>query len=406
MNALLILGMLNSQFVEQGVYRLADYIDVERDCLNGTRCDLSPGFDQALAECRALPQEAFVADGCRFEVPRGLFRLTRPLELCRRHIIEGRGNSLRGPQTVIQATGTAVHMRGSGFCSGANLGNGGGTRLAHLALYGPVERTGPPTYGVFMERTGYIDHVEIRGFTVGVRIDADVTREPPSNSNIFRLHGVDVNGSAFAAIWSSGGDSNAGMISASSFASSCVHGTAFSAQFGVPCANVIDRSFLGNTYVGIHTATARDRDTTERFPGFDFTGLSQRNVCLGCYAESDQLTNIVSVNSNAIGGLSGWTGDGQWLQGRRMNTLELTNTPDRAEETATRLMLGEAAGPDGGVMRAFTGDAPSPLSLQWDERTGSWRYDIGHLDAAVALRIFGLEPRSGELELPGLVSSQ
>lgn len=71
-----------------------------------------------------------------------------------------------------------------------------------------------------------------------------------------------------------------------------------------------DQSFLGNYYIGCHTAT---NDSM----GYYAENINARSVFLGCYAEADQPPSEINNRSMYIGGInaSGLTGDGSWLQG-------------------------------------------------------------------------------------------
>lgn len=68
-----------------------------------------------------------------------------------------------------------------------------------------------------------------------------------------------------------------------------------------------DDSFLGNTYVGCHTAT---NDSS----AYTTTNINARSVYVGCYAEADQSPNSLATNATWLGGIAanGFVGAGTW----------------------------------------------------------------------------------------------
>jgi hypothetical protein len=268
-------------------------------------------------------------------------RLERPLRLCPGISIHGEGPD----HTIIRA---ATSTNGIEVLPFERCRSEGRRVIGRVALEGfrlvgspPGEQ---PTRGIAAANHVRIRDVVVDRFAIGIEIAAYVSQG--GNANGWQMQDVYAQRAEHAGVWVRGSDANAGAWIGGGASSNCQRASKWAALLAtepLPCAGVIERSFLGNTLVGIATASnveLKEGCTTlvpsciqTKFPGFDFTGLSQRSVCLGCYTESDQATSIISPWSAAVGGLSRWEGTGLWVEGRRVRSLEVVNGLDPSNTT-------------------------------------------------------------------------
>jgi hypothetical protein len=332
-------------YLDAGVYSLKNYVSAGHCDSGGRNCDLKPAFDAALAACDTLrvQENDDVGRGCVFLVPEGKHRLSGTVELCRAHVIRGEGfaNGMSGDAaaTTIVADDTAFKMRGYQHCQlSVPTSIGGGTHIVGLQLVASAAAQASTTanFGIKIEAPGLVQNVSIRGFVVGLRI---VANDPVSLANVFGLVNVDVRESRYAGIFVRGNDVNAGSGYHISATNNCTQGDHWKtraidgdAAQGF-CAAIVDKSFLGNTWVGLHSAVTRDVTTATKFPGFFFEGLTQDSVCLGCYSDHvDQTSNVMGNPTVVIGGASEWrlNQGGFRLRGYGANVLTVLNTVDPA----------------------------------------------------------------------------
>lgn len=159
-----------------------------------------------------------------------------------------------------------------------------------------------------------------------------------------------------------------------------------------PCANIFDESFLGNNYFAIQTATAKDTTTGEVFRSYVLAGVAARSVCMGCYAEDDQLKGYLSPLASVIGAVSGWEGPGFRMEGRRVNGIKAVGMPATGDTIAPELWIGgNDWGPPGTVLTMMPpqsgSSAPTYTALRWRMNNKSWYSDIASSGTAVSQRI-------------------
>jgi hypothetical protein len=349
--------------MDAGVFRLKNYVK-PADCIDDmghpANCDLKPAFDAALAACDALrtsqgdspPTAGF--RGCVFLLPEGKFRLKGTVELCRMHVI--RGDSFWNGNAATQITAyqsPAFWMHGYAYCQNTQnspRGQGGRSHIVGLEIDGLQSTDGSvPVLGIKMEDQGVLENVKVTNFVIGIKIAADTTVSPPAraNANQWRLTNVSSESNRFAGIFVEGYDVNAGLALGVTANGNCDdkstagtmtagHGGNYwkdQAIDGRPalgyCAGIIDKSYLGNTWVGTHVQDSIDTSTTPPtlFEGYHFDGgYYQSSVCLGCYSETGQRTNYMQSGANIFGGYSNWYGPGFWLHSNVVSSLKIENT--------------------------------------------------------------------------------
>lgn len=380
--------------------------DIKPSECEGDLCDITAPLKDAISSCESNPP---IADnhisrnrvGCRFELPAGRLVLSETVELCRQHDIVGKGGNFWGARTRLETLGgyTGIWLRYFTECNAEGKGGGsGGSIISDLALYSPLgTSTTTPSYGILVESARVtLKRLWIRGFVQGIRISADHTRPKPTNANLPTVDHVTVDVNEHSGIFIQGGDSNAGLLSLPNVHSNCWFANRWTSQLGV-CANIHDRSFLGNTIVAGHTSFCKDAETGDICEGYRFSNNSQRSVCVGCYAEKNQLAGSLSQSSNAIGGIpgQGWVGKGSYFFGSRINRLIVINnggTPTDITDDV-QVEMGMASNLVGVAfqIRAFAFQTGSwPLALHVNKEGGFYSLRLANSESYSVMRIYGV----------------
>ena len=160
---------------------------------------------------------------------------------------------------------------------------GAGSTIIRDIFIGSLGFGGQTTkHGIVMRSPTVLENMTVYGFGGnGIDIFADVNGG--TNANLFHINHVVTYGNAGHGVFCQGGDANAG------------NGFAVNAMTNGGWG-IYDNSFLGNTWVGCHTA---GNAGGPYFGG----GLNQRSVWIGCYSESDQPPSQFTHSAVAIGGL-------------------------------------------------------------------------------------------------------
>jgi hypothetical protein len=371
------------------VFHVEDYQVPATDCDN-TGCDWTPAFERLMDDQECSP-ESNKRQGCKVQLGCNTTYELRsgPIEVCRQMVFEGCGGAGWGASTIIKTVAGIDAFRLHSNCLSSD-GGAGWTVIRDLAILGTsLNEIDPerPTYGLHAEARFKAENLWISGFTQGIRISADVNRTPATNANNFAIDYVRIDANAHAGIYVDGGDTNAGYGIGVDSSSNCQRAE------GHQCANIYDSSFLGNTWVAAHTATAKNGQTGKAFPGYIFEGLNARSMCVNCYAEMDQEPSQVDQNSMVIGGLLMSEGAGYIQQGPQVNRLAAINDYD--PNNKVKICLGNCGSPGAFYeLQADAGVPAWPLRAKYDSATHSYLYDIANLDAAVSLRIKALSDDS------------
>lgn len=305
------------------------------------------------------------------------------------------------PRGVIFLNGSlildkSVHLVGHG--SGQAGGNYGTTLKFPANTTGVVARKGdnsPLQYGsdasiidgVFLEGSGAsssahgIDmqarikvlNVSITGFGGnGINIVADVSTN--TNSNLWSIDTVRVTGCGQHGLYVQGGDVNAGVAT----------GIDASGNGGW---GIYDSSFLGNTYIGCHTAS-------NTLGAYKSDNSNARNVFLGCYSEGGQPASVIDAQAMVIGGLhgAGLSGSGYFAVDGGFDRLASKNGSGNPE-----IAIGTGTGTGGDSSGVLSLAAPSNAAhstvLKWV--VGRWRWLFSNLDAGEILTFYSADATVG-----------
>lgn len=336
--------------------------------------DVTTQIEDAVLDCYAG-----IGD-CRIELSSGLCSVSSSIKLCPGVEISGASEQF----TKIDAAPgiTLFNVRPYGECQNNGLPWHGLVRLEKLYLRG--SRTSSVSYGIRAENQIRARRLIIEQFTQGVSISADSTRNPPGIANSFVMDDISIFYTDHAGFYVQGGDANIGLISLLRVSTPICENPAAFPSLG-SCAGIIDKGFLGNTYV----APATDGEN----PGiqsFLLDGVNARHALVGAYAENGQLPGYISKTTLVLGGLAPWDGPGTWIQGRRTNGFEILNELDPLN--VTYLTLGEITG-GGGVFWAASSSGLNPnwpLRLKSNLSLGVFQFDVANLNSAAPLRIQGV----------------
>lgn len=379
-----------------------------------TLCDLSPAFKRIEDAIRATLPVGWLGYGTRtgaqVTIPPGRFFISTPVRFCRQMTVRGAGGSYPGAITTVYTPkgGSGFRFAHAAECTAAGLGMGSmGSVIEELAI---IEATGPVpnshlSWGILLEADATVRNVWTNGFVQGVRISADVTRKPATAASRWRLFNVIAIYPEHAGIYVEGGDANAGLGEASSVVHGCDKGSTWISSLGA-CADIIDNSLIGNTWVAMHASGSVDSTTGVNFPNYAL-GVGkdgQKTVCVGCYSESDNSPPLMGKHAMVLGQQAmTFVGSGYAQAGERANGISYVNSKDAANAVTTNFGTQSAAGaglemvPSGGTL-----PTAAALRIKAEPSTKTWRTDVQNNNLAVAFRI-GADVNSnlGQLLLKG-----
>ncbi|MBK8013237.1 MAG: hypothetical protein IPK13_18015 [Deltaproteobacteria bacterium] len=348
----------------------------------------------------ARVQECYEKKSCRIALPRGLHVLSRPIDLCPTVKLVGDGADSVGTAVKTEGFFTAFHLLPYAACRSLGFPWHGHVRIEGLQVVGRGSGTSTiPAYGIHAENVFRLRDVQTQGFTVGLHVDADVKRKTrkAGNANGWRVDDFRAQKAEHAGVWIHGGDTNVGLWMAGGASRNCLRASKWTPILKVECAGVVEASFLGTTLINVSTATnwehkpncrvAKVRCLARKFPGFRFASRNQRSVCLGCYTEIDQEVSLLSPQSIAVGGLSGWSGRGLRISGQRVNGLVVSNAQDPTNVTTLR--LGNAQNVPGSALTITSNADMAPLGFGVAKEEGVYELRLARLDRAVSLKIVG-----------------
>lgn len=348
---------------------------------NEVLCDLAPALNRALLECYedAGTWVGTVDVGCKLVVPRGLFYIGSTVEFCHRGSIEFQGGKVFSAPNV-----TPFNFVGFQRCRDSNLPSAGPWEVDELYMrpYG-VTSTVTDAFGIEAHSPVRLRDVHLMAYTQGVHIHANATADEVAaraNANGYSLENVTVQTSLHAGIHVDGPDVNVGVGVRVGSTSNCKQANNLVARLG-PCADIFDGSFLGDTWVAASTGYAQDA-LGAVYPGIVLgDSANSRSVCVGCYIEGGYGGGQVAAVANVVGGIGGWSGPGNRLEGNRISALEATS-PDGL----LRVRLGANTG-GGAFSLVPVGSGTYPLRWKYEATTGAVRLDVGNLNSAVVYRV-------------------
>lgn len=255
-------------------------------------------------------------------IPKGRYNLNvTTMEVRTTIIIKGDGvGEIGGVATELRwaAGTTGIRIQESrtvgdtGSQTQDNTKTGAATLIQKLCLTGSYNGSNDADFhGIQLRARASIRDCWIENFQGdGIHINATSTGTPEGNANNFEVYKVALMANRNG-LFTQGADVNAGVIMAAD--------AMYNRQWGFN-----DNSFLGNTYVGCHTAT-------NGAGPYQSTNFNARNVFMSCYSEGDQSPSQITSPAMVIGGLhaAGVTGNGGYIRTElgsvKMDNLGATN---------------------------------------------------------------------------------
>lgn len=419
MLALVLLGLVCDAHAtpllpgEQRAYSIVEFVDVLDDCKvfrvgakNETLCDLEPAFKRLETELKTALPIGWLGYGPRtggfVTIPPGRWFVGQTVRFCRQMKIVGAGGNYPGPATIVYAYkgSGAFHFAHYAECHADGAGDGSmGSVFSDISVQ---QATGLPVndiddIGILVEADSVVERVWTYGFVQGFRVSADVNRTPITGANRWRLQYVTAIAAEHAGISVDGGDANAGLGDQVNTKTNCVQGSRWTALLG-PCANIVDSSFLGNTWVATHASGSVDAGTGENFPNYYFDGASNTSGLFGAYSESDAVRSPMPVGAMWLAGTGYRQATGGYRQaGKRSSGLEAINDRNPLNIVTTR--MGDAAAPDTGLEVTTSVAGTREIRLKFDPVTLSHTLGVANTGSGIGLRMSAIDP-FGAVTLP------
>lgn len=327
--------------------------------------DCLPALSAAIAA--AVQSDGFVYPSSgRIELPRGLVYLNGTLSLDKSVHLVGHGSGQSGGNygtTLRFPANTKGLLAKKGDNSPLQYG-ADASIIEGVFLQGSGALA--TAHGIDMQARIKLRDVSIDGFGGnGINIVADVAAN--TNANLWVADTVSVTGCGGHGLYVQGGDANAGFAI----------GINSSGNGGW---GVYDSSFLGNTYVGCHTAS-------NTMGAYKSDNENARNVFLGCYSEGGQPASVIDAQSMVIGGLhgAGLSGSGYFAVDGGFDRLTSKNGSGNPE---IAIGTGTGTGWDSSGVLALKDPANTtlPTVLKWI--TGRWKMMWANLDAGEILSFY------------------
>lgn len=264
--------------------------------------------------------------GCTILIGAKDHSLSGPIELCRAHHligVNGYGAAIRSRLNFAKDS-DGIILKDYDECSKLQLGGGAaGVEIQSVKLWskGRTSSSAKDRFGIMIQTRAILTNVWVESFSIGYAVIASVGDSPKTNANLVFGQNLIATSSEHAGMYARGADSNAGQFNMIDASSNCWGDPYFPEVFAAleekwgPCANVVDRSFLGNTYIAPHTASAHSPWYTHRRRGFLFEGLTSASTLIGSYSEEDQAISFKDQVVTVVGGMSKWEGGGLHLIG-------------------------------------------------------------------------------------------
>lgn len=263
----------------------------------------------------------------------------------------------------------------------------------HVAFANYDTHQSAPMFGIEARAPLVLRDVDIYGFTQGIHLDCSVYRAPATGCSLSHFDGVWSRMNEHAGVYVIGSDANASMFAAVNSMSNCRYASEWNdllmlpycrryptmPECALPCGNIMDGSFLGNTWIGPHTASARDISTipATAYPGVVNAGYNNRSVWVGLYTEMDQPASWLAPNANAIGGIHQFSNiKGMDINGVTISSAQFYNTLD--PNNITLLKLGMLNNDMGTFMSLYNPDDSWALRWTYDRVLQRYFWDLGN----------------------------
>lgn len=247
--------------------------------------DCLAAFQNAIKCAPTGLDTTFYQQGVTVNVPPGKYYLSDTLKIDRNIVLRGAGAPYANCNGISQLV-FADNKDGIlcvDYRDSPSNKQGTGLVIENLHL-SPKNIGGTVGSGISLKTTARIFNVTCVFFGEhGIKIDASTSYSPASNANLWEIHSCTLDSNGQHGLYVKGADANAG------------------AGYNINAVNnggwgIYDSSFLGNTYVGCHTAN----NTSGSYKS---DNANARNIFVGCYSEADQPTASVVQPSMIVGGL-------------------------------------------------------------------------------------------------------
>lgn len=261
-------------------------VDIESFYDPGDNNDWAPALRRAIDSFTA---GAHPSVGGKIVLGPKTYTFESTVDIDREIVLEGAGGpGWFSPSVMLFAAGIdgiVVHSPGTSPANPDPLRRGSWSVIRNLSVQsqGGAGAT-PAVHGIILKGRAAIEDVYVKGFSGnGIRIEASVADMPPTNANNWRIDTVRIDNCGSHGLYVSGSDTNAGVATALDSSSNGGWG-------------IFDSSFLGNTYVGAHTAA-------NALGSYKSVNANARNMFLNCYAEDGQNPAEIEPPAMVLGGL-------------------------------------------------------------------------------------------------------
>lgn len=352
---------------------------------NGDGDDWSPAFRRAI---ESFDQSRGYAYGGRIVFGPRTYRFQKTIHLDRQVIIDGEGGSgwFGATQLHFDAglNGIIVHHLNT-WPDSPGLNSRGSWSVIRNVVIRAIGKDDEPTNGITLLDRATIENVWVSSFSgVGILIEADVNQDPPTNANNWRINDVRIDNCDSHGLFVNGGDANGGVAIALDSSSNGGWG-------------IFDSSFLGNTYIGAHTAT--------NLGSYKSDNRNARNLFLNCYAELDQQPAEIEPPSMVLGGhltlspdFNGIFMTGEGFQATFPNAARSVNRKGTVET------IGRIGSPDVGnvAYELVQNNEPGwPWRMTFDDNDNWWKMMWAGLnEIAYAMSVNATQEGRGQFWMP------
>lgn len=352
--------------------------------------DCAPALRNAIASISTNVISGAIG-GPKILLPYGTIHVNSTIELKRTVTIQGRSGGGMAGQTgtivkfpadtmgfIVQrynTTGSGVEVPAttgaddSVFRSFTLQGGGGTNASAH---------------GIWLRARATIEDVIVTGFKgngINIVATAGGGGALEGNANNWQVSRCSVISNGGHGLFTDGADCNAGAAVGVNASSNTGYG-------------IYDSSFLGNSYVGCHSAS-------NVAGAYQTDNANAGNVLVGCYSESGQPASKLVHPTLILGGLhaAGFTTDstaaflrsGQGISDVGLGTFNHgvgDSAVDGSGNTVASQIGGEATN---GTVLAMKHTTSGPLAFRMRWHGGNLRWDYANLDSAVTHQITGID---------------
>jgi len=331
---------------------------------------------QQLVSASVNPRDGGLFRGTdKLIIPKGNYYFSDTIELkgCT-FVIEGEGNGMAGGEATVLRFAEGKHgfiiqrFNTTGATTAPNTTGADGSILQGLTI---ESMGGAVCHGVWARSRFLARDVRVRAFPgdgYHVVATSGAGGAAEGNANSFMIQGGRVESCGGAGLYVAGNDANAGLV----------YGLDVT---GCRTGGVLDDSYLGNTYVAVHTAANLG-------PPYRTSNSNARCMFLNCYSEEGQDPAYIVSPAIVLGGLhgAGVEGSGLYVRSDEQGYFRI--------KTGLRSTVGDLTSTFGGDPTFFVSwghNSNAPLGWRWQpEGPGrDLRLAYGGQDASKAITVLG-----------------